>query len=93
LGQAEKINTVVIKLNPNRIWAKRTQRIELRTSDDGQNWTTALPPEEYFFDPVTNLNTVAIMLDVTARHVQLVFTANTGGTNGQVAELEIYGEL
>jgi len=25
-------------------------------------------------------------------HVQLVFTANTGATNGQVAELEIYGE-
>ena len=92
LGKSEKITTIVLKLNPNRIWQARTQRIEIKTSADGENWVTALPAAEYYFDPVGNQNTVAITLEATGRYVQLVFTANTAATNGQVAELEVYGE-
>ncbi|MCL2880927.1 MAG: discoidin domain-containing protein [Treponema sp.] len=87
-----KISTVVIKLNPQRMWAKRTQRVEVKTSGDNQNWITAAPEADYTFDPAANANTAVIPVDVTARYVQLVFTANSGATNGQVAEFEVYGE-
>ena len=92
LQSSVKITTVVIKLNPQRMWAKRTQRVEVKTGNDGQNWTTAVLEADYLFDPLVNANTVVIPLDATARYVQLVFTANSGGTNGQVAEFEVYGE-
>ena len=92
LGSQEKIKTIVIKLNPHRMWAKRTQRIEVKVGADAQNLVTAVPERDYVFDPVENSNTVVISLDVTTRFVQLVFTANSGATNGQVAEFEIYGE-
>jgi hypothetical protein len=92
LENPEKIATVVIKLNPQRMWSKRTQRIEVQAADDGENWKTVVPEADYAFDPEANANTVAISLNVTTRYLQLVFTANSGATNGQVAELEIYPE-
>jgi len=87
-----KIKTIVIKLNPQRMWGKRTQRIEVKVGSNGENWTTLLPETDYIFDPETNANTVVIPVDITTQYVQLVFTANTGAGNGQIAELEIYGE-
>ena len=92
LGSSMKITTVVVKLNPQRMWAKRTQRIEVKIGIDGQNWTTAVPEAEYLFDPGANANTVVIPVSASTRYVQLVFTANSGATNGQVAEFEVYGE-
>ena len=88
----QKIAVVVIKLNPQRMWAKRTQRFEVKWSNDGQNFTTAIAEADYLFDPAANANTIAIPVDINARYVQLAFTANSGGTNGQVAEFEVYGE-
>lgn len=87
-----QLTTVVLKLNPQRMWGARTQRIGVNTSDDGQTWTTAAPETEYQFDPAANANTVVIPVNVNARYVQLVVTANSGATNGQVAEFEVYGE-
>jgi hypothetical protein len=87
-----EIKTVVIKLNPQRIWAKRTQKIEVKAGNDGENWNPVIAEAEYVFDPATNANTVVIPVIVTARYIQLVFTANSDATNGQVAELEVYGE-
>ena len=92
LEKTEKITAIVIKLNPQRMWNRRTQHIEVKTGSDGVNWTTAVPETEYVFDPVENTNTVVIPVNLSARYVQLVFTANSGATNGQVAEFEIYGE-
>jgi len=92
LAQQSNIDTVVVRLNPHRMWATRTQRIEVRTGNDGQTWTTAVPATDFVFDPVENGNTVAIRLNANARFVQLVFTANSGATGGQVAEIEIYGD-
>jgi hypothetical protein len=74
------------------MWSRRTQRIEVKTGSDGINWTTVVPEADYIFDPVENTNTVVIPVNLTARYVQLEFIANSGATNGQVAELEIYGE-
>jgi len=87
-----KISTLVIKLNPQRMWSQRTQRFEVRYGNDGENWTTAVSESDYVFDPATNANTVVIPVDITAQYIQLVFTANTGATNGQVAELEVYAD-
>ena len=92
LGGSEKIKTIVIKLNPQRMWSKRTQRIEVTAGLTAQSLTTIVPEADYVFDPGENSNTVVIRVDTTARFVQLNFTANTGGTNGQAAEFEIYGE-
>jgi hypothetical protein len=92
LTAPQKITAVVIKLNPQRMWSKRTQRIEVKISGDGQNFTTAAAETEYLFDPAANANTAVIPVSAAARYVQLVFTANSGGTNGQAAEFEVYGE-
>jgi hypothetical protein len=92
LEKPEKITTVVIKLNPQRMWSKRTQRIEVRVGNNDTDWVTAVPVKDYEFDPETNANTVVIPMNVTTRYIQLVFTANSGATNGQVAEFEIYGD-
>jgi hypothetical protein len=93
LEAMEKITTVVIKLNPQRMWSKRIQRIEVMVADNDElNWTVAVPEADYEFDPEANANTVVIPMNVTTRYVQLVFTANSGATNGQVAEFEVYGE-
>jgi len=92
LENTERITTVVIRLNPQRMWSRRTQRIEVKTGSDGINWTTVVPEADYVFDPVENTNTVVIPVNLTARYIQLVFTENSGATNGQVAELEVYGE-
>jgi hypothetical protein len=74
------------------MWSKRTQKIEVKAGNDGENWNPVIPAAEYVFDPATNANTAVIPVNLTTRYIQLVFTANSGGTNGQVAELEIYGE-
>jgi hypothetical protein len=92
LVTSARITTLVIKLNPQRMWAKRIQRFEVKVSDNGTDFTTAVPEADYQFDPASNANAVVIPLDMTARYVQLVFASNSGATNGQVAELEIYGE-
>jgi hypothetical protein len=88
-----KITTIVLKLNPQRMWAKRTQKIEIKTGSDGQNWTTAVAETDYVFDPAANANTVVVPINgLTVRYIQLVFSANSGATNGQIAEFEVYGE-
>jgi len=74
------------------MWARRTQRIEVRTGNDGQNWTTAVPATDFIFDPVENGNAVVIRMNANTRFVQLVFSANSGATGGQVAEVEIFGD-
>jgi hypothetical protein len=90
LVSPSKISTIVIKLNPQRMWARRTQRIEVKTGNDGENWTTLVPQADYVFDPEVNANTVVIPVNANARYVQLVFAANTGAGNGQAAEIEVY---
>ena len=92
LQELTRIKTLVLKLNPARMWSTRTQRIEIRISNDGEHWITAVREADYVFNPETNANSAAVPLDVTARYIQLVITANSGATNGQIAELEIYGD-
>ncbi|HKL86656.1 MAG TPA: discoidin domain-containing protein [Treponemataceae bacterium] len=92
LVSAQIIKTVVIKLNPKRIWNKRIQNIEVQVSDDSEKFKTIIPASDYLFDPVTNENSVDIPLNVKARHIRLVIYSNNGAKGGQIAEVEVYSE-
>jgi hypothetical protein len=87
-----KLSTMVVKLNPQRIWGKRTQTIEVLVGNDSETFTRLTPPTAYVFDPSANGNAVAIPLNTQARYIRLIFTANTGAKSGQIAEFEVYGE-
>lgn len=87
---SQMLDSAVLKLNPQQIWGKRVQIIEVQTSVDGNNFEPLIPATEYKFNPTENKNTVAIPLNVKARYVRFVITKNTGGNAGQIAELEIY---
>jgi hypothetical protein len=87
-----KIHTVRIALNPMPIWGKRNQKITVKISDDGTNFTELVRLKEYTFDPDYG-NEVQIPFDeVESRFVQLEFTGNTGAGGGQVAEFEVYSK-
>jgi hypothetical protein len=92
LVSPQSLGTAVLRLNPKQIWGARTQRIEVLASDDGQDFRSIVPERDYLFDPLANGNSVAIPLGLRARFLKIVFTANSGGTAGQIAELEVYGE-
>jgi hypothetical protein len=92
LVSAKRLGTAVIRLNPKRIWAARSQVIEVLVSDDGTDFRSLVPVRDYRFDPEENGNAVAIPLGTTARFVRLVVSSNSGATGAQVAEFELYGE-
>jgi F5/8 type C domain/CARDB len=85
------INSVVVKLNPDGSWGRRTQTIEVlgRPNHSGA-FTSIVPATTYTFDPASG-NTVTIPVTTTAVDVQLKFTANSGATGGQVAEMQVIG--
>ena len=93
--QVDLINSIqldiaVLKLNPQKIWGKRTQLITVEISDNGSDFTTLIPEANYEFNPLENSNTVVINLNAKARYLRFTFTKNTGANAGQLAELEVY---
>lgn len=86
------LDVMVLRLNPKKIWSKRTQKFSVSVSDNGKDFRELIPETAYVFDPVKNQNVIVIPLNVNARAVQLSITSNTGGTGGQMAELELYGK-
>ena len=82
---------MVLALNPDPIWGKRTQTFSISVSNDGENYIELLPTSNYDFDPNTgNLVVIDNFKETKAQYVQLTFTGNTGATAGQIAELEVY---
>jgi CARDB/F5/8 type C domain len=85
------INSVVVKLNPDGSWGRRTQTIEvLGRPNHTDGFTSIVPATSYTFDPASG-NIVTIPVTATAVDVQLKFTANSGATGGQAAELQVIG--
>ncbi|MCO5994286.1 discoidin domain-containing protein [Actinoallomurus rhizosphaericola] len=85
------LSSVVVKLNPDASWGRRTQTIEvLARPNHSGDFTSVVAAKTYTFDPASG-NTVTIPVTVTAAEVQLRFTANSGATGGQVAELQVIG--
>jgi hypothetical protein len=91
LRSVGSIKAVRIKLNPDTIWEKRTQTFSILGSTDNKTFSEIVPSAKYIFDPEENGNIVTIKFKETkAQYLRLNYTANTGGTAGQAAELEVY---
>ncbi|GIJ79405.1 F5/8 type C domain-containing protein [Micromonospora phaseoli] len=91
LGANASISAIVVKLNPDPAWGPRTQTISvLGREQSGSGFSTLVGSANYSFSPAGS-NTVTIPVSATSADVRLQFTANTGSTNGQVAELQVIG--
>ena len=91
LGANAVITSIVLKLNPDPIWGPRTQTLEvLGRAQDATTFTSIKASATYSFNPSTG-NTVTIPVSATTADVQLRFTANSGSSNGQVAEFQVFG--
>lgn len=96
LGEPLPVGHVVIRLNPNPVWAARTQNIEIQGSVDGIEYEVLAAPADYGFDPDT-ANTAVITIPASGelpvvQYVKIIFYSNTEASGGQAAELEIYME-
>jgi hypothetical protein len=92
LGANANVTGVVVKLNPDPIWATRTQTIQvLGHNQTSTTFTSLVPATTYTFNPSSGANTVTIPVTTTASDVQLVFTANSGAPGGQCAEFQVLG--
>lgn len=92
LGTSQAITRIVVKLNPDTAWSKRTQTFSVLGSIDNNTYNTVVASNTYTFDPATG-NTVTISFTSTnQRYFRLNFTANSGAPGGQVAEFEIYND-
>ncbi|MYS53253.1 Secreted glycosyl hydrolase, partial [Streptomyces sp. SID6013] len=92
LGANADVDRVVLKLNPDNSWSKRTQNIQVLGRDqDASGLTSLVDAKDYVFDPASGGNSVSIPVGKRAADVQLRFTANSGATAGQVAEFQVVG--
>ncbi|MFE2437982.1 discoidin domain-containing protein [Streptomyces sp. NPDC059409] len=92
LGANADVDRVVLKLNPDTAWSKRTQNIQVLGRDqDASGFTSLVDAKDYVFDPASGGNSVSIPVGERAADVQLRFTANSGATAGQVAEFQVVG--
>jgi hypothetical protein len=91
LGGSYTVSAVVLQLNPDSIWASRTQNITVlgRNSATG-SFATLVAAANYTFNPASG-NQVTIPLTTTASEIQLSFASNTGSTGAQVAEFQVLG--
>ncbi|TCB91244.1 Secreted glycosyl hydrolase [Micromonospora zingiberis] len=91
LGANASISAVVVKLNPDAAWGPRTQTFSvLGREQSASGFSTLVGSVNYSFSPAGS-NTVTIPVSATAADVRLSFTANTGSSNGQVAEFQVIG--
>ncbi|WP_353940615.1 discoidin domain-containing protein [Streptomyces sp. HUAS MG91] len=91
LGAATQVGRVVLTLPPADAWATRTQTIAVQGSADGASFSTLRSAAACTFNPASG-NTVTLTLPsgASARHLRLVFTANTGWPAGQISEFRVY---
>ncbi|MEU9741308.1 discoidin domain-containing protein [Micromonospora chersina] len=91
LGANASISAIVVKLNPDPVWGPRTQTFQvLGREQSASGFTSVVGSATYSFSP-TSSNTVTIPVSATAADVRLQFTANSGSSNGQVAEFQVIG--
>ncbi|MGZ3103356.1 discoidin domain-containing protein [Streptomyces sp. H72] len=92
LGAATGVGRVVLAVPPSPAWAARTQTVAVQGSTDGVSFSSLRGATALTFDPSRgNTATLSLPAGATARHLRLVFTANTGWPAGQVADLRVYG--
>ncbi|MGK5440353.1 CARDB domain-containing protein [Micromonospora sp. URMC 105] len=92
LGANADLTSVVVKLNPDPVWATRTQSIEVLGRAQGATTFTSLKARaSYTFNPATNQNSVTIPISARAADVRLQFFSNTGAPGAQAAEFQTIG--
>jgi hypothetical protein len=91
LGANAALTSVVVRLNPDPAWGRRTQTIEvLGREQSSTSFTTIAAATSYVFDPAGG-NTVTIPVSATSADVRLRYTANSGAPAGQAAEFQVFG--
>lgn len=88
--EEQSIHAVRMLLCPLSVWSTRTQTFSVEISEDGENFTEFLAEADYVFNPDKGNEVVIEFDDITIKAIRFVFTANTGASGAQVAELELY---
>lgn len=92
LGADADLDSVVLKLNPDAAWAKRTQSIQvLGRKASETTFASVKASADYTFDPGGNQNTVTIPVSGRYADVQLKIDSNSAGYGGQIAEVQVNG--
>jgi CARDB/F5/8 type C domain len=92
LGANADLSSVVVKLNPDPVWATRTQTIQvLGREQSASTFTSLSSAQTYTFNPSTNSNSVSIPVSGRVADVELSITSNSGAPGGQVAEFQVIG--
>jgi parallel beta-helix repeat protein len=91
LGSNAVLSSVVVRLNPDPIWGRRTQNIEILGREQSSSaFTTIKAAADYVFDPASS-NLVTIPVSATVADVRLRYNSNTGAPAGQAAEFQVIG--
>ncbi|SDY56790.1 F5/8 type C domain-containing protein [Asanoa ishikariensis] len=92
LGANATVTSVVVKLPPGTEWGARTQTLSIQGRDQSSStFNTLVASATYSFSPTSGGNTVTIPVSGNVADVRLTFTANSGSSNGQVAEFQVIG--
>lgn len=92
LGSVIGVRRVVVALPPADAWAARSQTVSVQGSADGTSFGLLLGSAVYTFDPSSgNTATLTLPVGTAARHLRLVFSANSGWPAGQVSEFRVFG--
>ncbi|MGY1525917.1 galactose-binding domain-containing protein [Streptomyces sp. MN3] len=92
LGAEAFVTAVVVRLNPDAAWERRTQSIEVLGRDRSSSaYTTLTARADHTLDPAGNGNGVTIPVTGRVADVQLKLGHNSAGYGAQVAELEVRG--
>ncbi|MGH4031284.1 CARDB domain-containing protein [Actinomycetota bacterium Odt1-20B] len=92
LGADADLESVVVKLNPDAAWSKRTQSIEvLGRAQNADGFTSLKARDTYTFDPSSNQNSVTIPVNGRYSDIQLKIFDNSSGYGAQVAEFQVMG--
>ncbi|MFE8017314.1 CARDB domain-containing protein [Streptomyces antibioticus] len=91
LGADADVTGVVVKLNPDPVWAARTQTFQvLGRQQSASGFTSLAAAKSYSFSPASG-NSVTVPVSGRWSDVRLHFTANSGAPGGQVAEFQVVG--
>lgn len=88
LGEEKEISAIIIRQVPDLIWGKRTQKVEVYASDNGEKFTKIADGREYEYDAVTGNYILIEFEPVNAKYVKLRFTRGSW-ENAQASEILI----
>ena len=89
LEQAMTVSKIVMRLPPS--WSARTQTIEIYGLATGYNGFVIKPATSYSFNPSSGNEVTVTCPALSARYIQLIMTANSAVSAGQMGEVEVYG--